>query len=101
MAKKKKFDLIKKGADALVGNAADTKNARYLLDKYPKGKIPAKEIQKHFEKFGERSTFKFFGSRAKTPLKNVKKNEKKKLTAPVKTPTGTTYARKASPKDKT
>ena len=100
MARKKLFDLIKKGKDALVGDALDMKNARFLKDKYPDDKIPAKEIQKHFEKFGERSTFKFFGNRAKTPLKKSKENKRKEISAPIRTPTGTTRARKAAPKDK-
>jgi hypothetical protein len=100
MARKKITNLIKKGKDAIVGDSAPAKQVRFLMDKG--GSIKTEDVKKFYDKFGERETFKYFGpARAKRAMKASEQDKRKKVTAPIKTPTGTTRARKASPKDKT
>ena len=93
-------NLIKKGKDTITGNSAAAKQVRFLMDKG--GRIKTEDVKKFYDKFGERETFKYFGpTRAKNAMKLSEQDKRKKVTAPIKTPTGTTRARKASPKDKT
>tara|TARA_R110002012_G_scaffold5996_6_gene27501 strand:+ start:502 stop:1239 length:738 start_codon:yes stop_codon:yes gene_type:complete len=103
MARKTKkslgLNLLSKGIDAITGNSRVEKAVRHIAGK---GKtVKGDDVKKFFNEFGERETFKYFGpARAKRAMKASKADKKKDALAPIRTPTGTTRARKAAPKDK-
>jgi|TARA_R110000782_G_scaffold56354_1_gene118177 hypothetical protein len=98
-ARKLATNLLSKGVDSITGNSRVEKAVRHIAGK---GKtVKGDDVKKFFNEFGERETFKYFGpSRAKRAMKESKAAKKKEASAPIRTPTGTTRARKAAPKDK-